>query len=355
MSGKEKSTESIPKVPSHINRKLATSFQKSRLSPDIVPFLFEEIRKGSIVALSQGITLVESKKEQDNILAQELIQKCLPYSGNSVRIGITGVPGVGKSTFIETLGTYWMTQHKKLAVLAVDPSSSMTKGSIMGDKTRMEKLAASDQVFIRPSAAGTSLGGVTQMTRETIILCEAAGYERIIVETVGVGQSETAVYHMTDIFLLLKLAGAGDELQGIKRGIIELADAILINKDDGDNQLATKKAKNHFSKALHLLSVKENDWQPKVLSCSALHNKGIAEANLMIAQYVQFTKQNKSFDRRRKQQDINWLHKTIENRLLSQFYQNKQLQSEIASLEKLVVNKKLSPFQAAETLLKKFT
>ena len=339
---------------SNINSRLRANYQKSKLSSMDLVALAEDICKGNVVSLSQGITLVESKRMEDQAAAQELIQHCLPFSGNSQRIGITGVPGVGKSTFIEALGHRWIQKNHKIAVLAVDPSSSISGGSILGDKTRMSKLVASSKAFIRPSAAGASLGGVAQKTKETIILCEAAGYDRIIVETVGVGQSETAVYHMTDFFLLLKLAGAGDELQGIKRGIIELADAILINKDDGKNQLASKKAKNQFNKALHLFPIKSNQWQPRVFTCSALHDQGIDEIDQVIKKYVRLTKQNKTFDLKRQNQNKNWLHQTIDNQLLTDFYQHKHIRKEISDMEKSLIENKITPFLAAELLLKKF-
>src|SRR5690606_20797060 len=235
---------------------------------------------------------VESTNPQHTAKANDIIQQCLPYANASIRIGITGVPGVGKSTFIETFGTYLTSRGRHIAVLAVDPSSSLSRGSILGDKTRMETLVNNENAFIRPSPSGTSLGGVARKSRESIILCEAAGFDTILIETVGVGQSETAVHSMVDFFLLLKLAGAGDELQGIKRGIMEMADAIVINKADGDNLKNAKIAKVEFNRALHLYPIKESGWQPKVLLASAIENKGIPEVWQLIEDYLNLVKEN---------------------------------------------------------------
>jgi len=301
--------------------------------------------------LSKAITLVESTNSKHQKKANEILERCLPHANKSVRIGITGVPGVGKSTFIEAFGKHLTSKGKKVAVLAVDPSSSVHKGSILGDKTRMEELVTDKNSFIRPSPSGTSLGGVAQKTRESIILCEAAGYDTIIIETVGVGQSETVVHSMVDFFLLLKLAGAGDELQGIKRGIIEMADAIVINKADGENEKNAKIAKVEFNRALHLYPLKESKWQPKVLTASALQNTGIEKIETIIANYISLTKKNLYFDKKRSEQNKYWLLSTINQQLKDNFYHNPivklALQKEIQNLE----NGKTTPFKAAKKLL----
>ncbi len=313
--------------------------------------LVTAILKGNITALSQAITLVESKNPKHTDQANAIIKACLPHANTSVRIGITGVPGVGKSTFIEAFGTHLTTLNKKVAVLAVDPSSSITKGSILGDKTRMEELVKNTNAFIRPSASGTSLGGVARKTRETIILCEAAGFDTIIIETVGVGQSETAVHSMVDFFLLLKLAGAGDELQGIKRGIIEMADAIAINKADGDNVKRAKMAKVEFNRALHMYPIKDSNWQPKVTLCSALTNDGIDAIWDVILDYITLTKQNNYFNTKRTEQNKFWLLQTIEEQLKSVFFNNPEIKLELNKQLALIEANKTTPFAAADYLL----
>ena len=324
---------------------------KSRSKQFSVDEFVTNILAGNIPFLSRAITLVESTNVAHQQKANQILERCLPHANNSIRIGITGVPGVGKSTFIESYGKFLTNQDKKVAVLAIDPTSSVNKGSILGDKTRMEELVTDKNAFIRPSPSGTSLGGVAQKTRETIILCEAAGFDTIIIETVGVGQSETAVHSMVDFFLLLKIAGAGDELQGIKRGIIEMADAIVINKADGDNIQNAKIAKIEFNRALHLYPPKESSWQPKVLTCSALNHKGIEKINAMILDFLQLTKENNYFLKRRNQQNTYWLKATIEQQLKDNFYNNKavknQLEKEIQNLEKGTT----TPFNAAKKLL----
>jgi len=273
--------------------------------------LVEKLLKGNKTALGRAITLIESNQPLHKAKAEKLVEACLPHAQKSVRIGITGVPGVGKSTFIEAFGSYLVAKGKKVAVLAVDPSSTISHGSILGDKTRMEKLVTLEDAFIRPSPSGDSLGGVAQKTRESIILCEAAGFDVILIETVGVGQSETTVHSMTDFFLLLKLAGAGDELQGIKRGIIEMADAIVINKADGDNQKAAREARLEFKRALHLYPPKQSSWQPRVLLCSAIEEKGIPEIWELIEEYLQLTSENNYFETNRHEQNKFWLLQTI--------------------------------------------
>lgn len=337
--------------PETTSRSSAEKIKLNRVKQNSVNEFVSKILEGNITFLSKAITLVESTNSKHQEKANQILEKCLPHANKSVRIGITGVPGVGKSTFIEAYGKYLTSKGNKVAVLAVDPSSSVNKGSILGDKTRMEQLVTDKNAFIRPSPSGTSLGGVAQKTRESIILCEAAGYDTIIIETVGVGQSETVVHSMVDFFLLLKLAGAGDELQGIKRGIIEMADAIVINKADGENERNTKIAKVEFNRALHLYPLKESKWQPKVLTASALHNKGIDKINQMILEYISLTKENKYFTQKRNEQNKYWLLSTIDQQLKANFYNNPQvknaLQNEINNLENGIT----TPFNAAKKLL----
>jgi LAO/AO transport system kinase len=313
--------------------------------------LMTGIQNGDITALSRAITLIESKSSKHADKARAIIKGCLPLADRSVRIGITGVPGVGKSTFIESFGKHLTGLGKKVAVLAVDPSSSLSKGSILGDKTRMEELVRDPNAFIRPSASGDTLGGVARKTRESIILCEAAGFDIIIIETVGVGQSETAVHGMVDFFLLLKLAGAGDELQGIKRGIIEMADAIIINKADGDNMKRAKIAKTEFKKALHFYPEKVSQWTPKVSVCSALDNTGIDSVWTMIARYVSLTKQNGYFKTRRADQNKYWLLQTIKDQLNLEFFNRSDVNKELKNQLSLIDLNQTTPFAAAEKLL----
>ncbi|MDH6308794.1 LAO/AO transport system kinase [Dysgonomonas sp. PFB1-18] len=311
----------------------------------------EGILKGNITILGQAVTLIESSKPEHQSVAQEVIEKCLPYTGNSVRIGITGVPGAGKSTSIDAFGMHILKGNDKLAVLAIDPSSEVTKGSILGDKTRMEKLSVEKDAFIRPSPSAGSLGGVARKTRETIILCEAAGFNRIIVETVGVGQSETAVHSMVDFFLLIQLAGTGDELQGIKRGIMEMADGIVINKADGTNIEKARLAQSHFQNALHLFPLPESGWAPQVLTYSGYYEIGIDEVLKMVDDYIAFVKQNGYFDRRRNEQSRYWMYETINEKLKSNFYNNEQVQKELKACEEQVLNSRISSFAAAGKVL----
>ncbi|MBL7559007.1 methylmalonyl Co-A mutase-associated GTPase MeaB [Olleya sp. YSTF-M6] len=327
--------------------KIKAKRKQQRTTKDLV----DAILKGNITALSQAITLIESKNLKHTDQANAIIKACLPHANTSIRIGITGVPGVGKSTFIEAFGTHLTTLNKKVAVLAVDPSSSLTKGSILGDKTRMEDLVKNKQAFIRPSASGTSLGGVARKTRETIILCEAAGFDTVIIETVGVGQSETAVHSMVDFFLLLKLAGAGDELQGIKRGIIEMADAIAINKADGDNLKRAKLAKVEFNRALHMYPTKDSDWQPKVTTCSAIDNQGIDNIWQIISDYITLTKKNNYFKNKRTEQNKFWLLQTIEEQLKNTFFNTPKIKDELKKQLDLIEANKTTPFAAADYLL----
>ncbi len=309
------------------------------------------ILDGNITILSQAVTLVESAKKEHQQIAQNIILKCLPHSGKSVRIGITGVPGVGKSTFIESMGKYITGQGGKLAVLAIDPSSERSKGSILGDKTRMEELSADSNAYIRPSPSAGSLGGVARKTRETIILCEAAGFDTIFIETVGVGQSETVVHSMVDFFLLLMLAGAGDELQGIKRGIMEMADVITINKADGSNIEKAEMARVQYLNALHLFPPTDSGWKPKVLTCSAVEKKGISTIWDTISEYLDFVKSNGYFQHKRNEQSKFWMYETINDQLKSNFYQNKGIKEMADDYENKVLNEEISSFVAAKKML----
>lgn len=337
--------------PDFINQDSIRNIQKFRRAPLDTDALIQKLLQGDIPSLSKAITLIESTNTVHQQQAHQIIQSCLPYANKSVRIGITGVPGVGKSTFIEAFGTYLTAIGKKVAVLAIDPSSSISRGSILGDKTRMEDLVKNKNAFIRPSASGESLGGVSRKTRESIILCEACGFDTVLIETVGVGQSETAVHSMTDFFLLLNLAGAGDELQGIKRGIMEMADAVIINKADGDNLERARNAKLDINRALHLFPLKDSKWQPKVLLASAFYNQGIEEVWQLLENYFSLTKENGYFENNRNNQNAYWLKETINEQLLLNFYQNNVIADALSQEEKAVQNNEKSPFVAASELL----
>ena len=338
--------------PPSVNEDSVKRFLKNKKKKTLsVVQYVEGILNGDITILSQAVTLVESSKPDHQEIAQEIILKCLPFSGNSVRIGITGVPGVGKSTFIEAMGKYITSKGEKLAVLAIDPSSERTKGSILGDKTRMEELSADPLAYIRPSPSAGSLGGVARKTREIIILCEAAGFSHIFIETVGVGQSETAVHSMVDFFLLLMLAGAGDELQGIKRGIMEMADAITINKADGNNIEKAGLARIQYQNALHLFPATESGWVPKVLTCSAYLKTGISEIWETINEYMLKTKANNYFQHRRNEQAKFWMYETINEQLRNDFYQNEVISEKLGEAEGKVLKEELSSFVAARKLL----
>lgn len=311
------------------------------------------ILAGNTAVLGQAITLAESQREEDHRLAEELLTLVLPNTGHSLRIGITGVPGVGKSTFIETFGKYLTAQNKKVAVLAIDPSSGKTKGSILGDKTRMEELAKDPLAFIRPSATGNTLGGVANRTREAILLCEAAGYEIIIVETVGVGQSETSVRSMVDYFLLLMLAGAGDELQGIKKGIIEMADGLVITKADGENKKRAIQAQADFQYALHLFPLPESGVGSYVSTCSALEKQGIDKIWEVMVSYKEKTSLNGFFQAQRNKQDLEWFESYFERLCLQNIQANKEIQSAKKELIEKIKKQVLSPVQAANILFAK--
>ena len=317
--------------------------------------MVEGILKGDVTILSQAVTLIESVNPEHQQKAQEVIDKCLPYSGNSIRVGISGVPGAGKSTSIDEFGIHVLKEKGgRLAVLAIDPSSERTKGSILGDKTRMEKLALHPDSFIRPSPSAGSLGGVARKTRETIILCEAAGFDKIFVETVGVGQSETACHSMVDFFLLIQLAGTGDELQGIKRGIMEISDGIVINKCDGDNVDRCHMAATNFRNALHFFPKPDSGWLPKVLCYSGFYGYGIKEVWDMIYEYIAFVKDNGYFEYRRNEQAKYWMYESINEHLRMNFYNNPLIQQQLTEAERVVLAGQKTSFVAAQELLDKY-
>ena len=326
------------------------NFKRHKKSELTVDDYGKGILEGNRTILSRAITMIESENPAHIAMAQTIIERCLPHSGNSLRIGITGVPGVGKSTFIESFGGMLTAEGHKLAVLAIDPSSERTKGSILGDKTRMETLSVDPNAFIRPSPSGSALGGVARKTRESIILCEAAGFDTIIVETVGVGQSETAVKAMVDFFLLLMLAGAGDELQGIKRGIMEMADALVINKADGDNLPKAKGAASQYRAALKLFPKNDNGWDVPVEVCSARECFALDKVWQIIQDFVTLTKGNGSFERTRNEQLINIFYHWIEYTLHNRFYNNEATQSRIEELIPMIQSKRISPYKAAAEL-----
>ncbi len=341
--------------PGSINKDALLNIKKFRKKRLPAAAYKDGILEGKIHLLSEAITLVESNNLKHKELAREIIELCLPFSGNSIRIGITGIPGVGKSTFIEAFGSYLCTEfNKKVAVLAIDPSSEKSQGSILGDKTRMENLSIQKNAFIRPSPSAHSLGGVARKTRESIILCEAAGYDVILVETVGVGQSETAVHSMVDYFLLLMLAGAGDELQGIKRGIMEMADGLALTKSDGDNILPCEKAKRDLKHALHMLPKKENDWIPYVFLTSSLQLKGIEKVWKDINKFENHTKNKGYFEYNRREQNKQWFDESIQEQLGSLFSNDPKIQEKHKLLEQSILDGKKSPFQAADEIFALF-
>lgn len=327
-------------------------YQKKRRLP--IEEYVNGVLRGDKIVLSKAITLVESTLESDHIIAEKVIEGILPSTGNSIRIGITGVPGVGKSTFIESFGKLVTSHNLKLAVLAIDPSSQRSGGSILGDKTRMANLSVDPLAYIRPSAAGSSLGGVSTKTRETMLLCEAAGFDVIFVETVGVGQSETTVKGMVDFFLLLMLAGAGDELQGIKKGIMEMADTIAITKADGDNRVKCERAQREYKNALHLFPPSESGWYPTVLTCSAVENNGLDAVWHEIERFVKEMKEKRFFYSNRQFQNVEWMHDIISYSLKHKFYSNKDMASAIHILEKEIRDQKIPPISAARRLLDRY-
>ena len=358
MAGKNKKNGSSLRVnkgidpPPQVNRDAADRFSSIRMHEANASEYVKGILSGNRTLLSKAITLVESALPRHQALAQAIIAACLPHAGKSIRVGITGVPGVGKSTFIEALGKHLTASGHRVAVLAIDPSSSRSKGSILGDKTRMEELANDPQAFIRPSASAGSLGGVARKTREAIILCEAAGFDCIFVETVGVGQSETAVHAMVDFFLLLMLAGAGDELQGIKRGIMEMADAIVINKADGNNREKAELARRQYKNALHLFPPPASGWEVPVQTCSAINMDGVAEIWQMILRYRESTTNNSHyFFRKRQEQSVQTMYESINSRIMDNFYSNEAVKQAMAEAEKEVLEGRLSAYQAAAHLL----
>lgn len=337
--------------PSSLNEQALSRFRKTHKGLLTVEAYMEGILNFNRTIFSQAITLIESSLPAHQSIAQELILRCLPYSGKSVRLGITGVPGAGKSTFIESLGLHLTALGHRLAVLAIDPSSSRSKGSILGDKTRMEGLSVEPNAFIRPSPSAGSLGGVARKTRETIILCEAAGFDTIFVETVGVGQSETAVHSMVDFFLLLMISGAGDELQGIKRGIMEMADAVAINKADGDNKTKAAIACTQVKNALHLFPLPESGWSPPAVTCSAVTGEGIPELWDMVNEYISFTRSNSYFNHKRMQQARQIMIDFIDRQLHDHFYNHTDIKTILQEKEIQLSEGKISPYQAAAQLL----
>ncbi len=345
-----KVNDGIPQPPAVSRESVEQLKMKKRrkLTPDEY---VEGILKGDRTILSRAITLIESNSNEHYQIAQQIIQKCLPYTGNSIRIGITGVPGVGKSSFIETFGMHLVEKGRKIAVLAIDPTSERSRGSILGDKTRMENLSTHPSAYIRPSPSSGTLGGVARKTRESIYLCEAAGFDTIFVETVGVGQSEIAVHSMVDFFLLLALAGAGDELQGIKRGIMEMADAIVITKADGNNIDKALKARAELQNALHLFPLPESKWKPVVLTCSAHYQIGIQEIWDTIQNFIELTRENGYFTKHRKEQARYWLYQTIHEMLSQTFYQHHEIENRLKQFETDVIEGKISSFEAAQQLI----
>ncbi len=340
--------------PSSVNKQAVENFRNSRKQIPSVDVFMEGLKNGNRAMLSQAITLIESALPDHQELSRKLIGRCLPLSGKSLRIGITGIPGAGKSTFIEVFGNFLVETGHKLAVLAIDPSSERSGGSILGDKTRMETLSADERAFIRPTPSGGTTGGVARKTRESIILCEAAGYDAIIVETVGVGQSETTVHSMVDFFLLLMVPGAGDVLQGMKRGIMEMADMLVINKADGDSLSMAKRAKAEYSNALHLFPLPPSGWAPTVLTCSSLENRGIDSIWEKIGEYKTFAERNDFFTLRRSEQSTYWMYQTLQDGLKQRFFNNPNVKKRLEELKNMMKRDELTSFAAATDLLEKY-
>ncbi len=349
-AGKEFATR-VVKAASPQTDKSNNSIRRNDLSIDE---LVSGVLKNDRVILARAITLIESQSAEHRKKAASILEKLLPHTGKSIRIGVTGVPGAGKSSFIETLGLYLIERGHKLAVLTIDPSSALSKGSILGDKTRMEKLSGKDNCFIRPSPSGGTLGGVARKTRETISACEAAGYDVILIETVGVGQSEITVRSMVDFFLLVLIAGAGDELQGVKKGVIELADMIAINKADGDNKRKAELAKAEYENALRYIQPATDGWQTKTVTCSALTGEGIPEIWNNIEQFIQTTKNSGEFEKRRREQNLEWMFSLLEEAIKQKFYSRPEIRKALTTLREKVKDGKLLPTKAAEELLEIF-
>jgi LAO/AO transport system kinase len=329
--------------PDHIPESINPRLTQRRRREYPASYYIDGIRAGERVILSQAITLIESKRPADQRLARQVVEACLPDSGRSFRLGLTGVPGVGKSTFIETLGLQLIEAGNRPAVLAVDPTSQLTGGSILGDKTRMAQLAQHPEVFIRPTPAGGSLGGVAAKTREVILLCEAAGFDYILVETVGVGQSEVAVHALTDFFLLLLLPSGGDELQGIKRGVVEMADLIAVNKADEGRELAARQARSDYQRALHLYPPKPSGWTAQALTCSAITGAGMVEIREILNRFQQKVRENGFFQRNRQAQAVHWFDEQLQAALLAHFYEQAAFQDRLAAARSAVQAGQLSP------------
>lgn len=340
--------------PPVVNPYLGNFYKKNRTRILTEEEYVNGIKAGNTTILSQAITLVESSLPEHRELAQKIISRCIHFATDSMRIGITGVPGAGKSTFIEAFGSLITNKGHKLAVLAIDPSSEKSKGSILGDKTRMETLCNDPNAFIRPSPSSGSLGGVARKTRESIILCEAAGYDVIFIETVGVGQSETAVHSMSDFFLLLMLAGAGDELQGIKRGIMEMSDLIAITKSDGNNREKATLARALYKNALHLFPPTDSGWEPTAVTTSSVTREGLEDVLEIIHKYFELTRANGYYLHKRREQSRYWMYETIQEDLRNRFYENEVVKSNLEHYENMVLEGKLSSFAAAGELIEKY-